>query len=126
MAEDAVAIVDLASALDVFAKLVRTRLLERPEGVLSLVEIDPLVVNRDVGRRCRMDRPREERRLERKRSSGRRRSRPRAPGWRRPLQRGRCVPLLCHEPDEGAERPVSRRSWLEDTYARIAIETIPM
>ena len=36
-----------------------------------------------------------------------------------------AVPLLRHEPDERAETS-SRRSSLEDTYARIAIETIPM
>ena len=64
MAEDAVPIVDLAPVLDMFAELFRIRCLEMQEGVLSGVKIDLLVVNRDLRRRCRMNRPREERRLE--------------------------------------------------------------
>src|SRR6185503_16353782 len=65
MAEDTVPVIDLAAVLDVCAELFRIRFLELPEGVLSRVEIDLLVVNRNLGRRRRMDRPREERRLER-------------------------------------------------------------
>ena len=49
MAEDAVPVVDLAPVLDVLAELFRIRRLEMQEGVLSGVEIDLLVVNRDLG-----------------------------------------------------------------------------
>ena len=64
VAEDAVPVVDLAPVLDMFAELFWIRCLEMQEGVLSGVEIDLLVVNGDLGRRCRMDRPREQGRLE--------------------------------------------------------------
>jgi hypothetical protein len=47
------------------AELFRIRRLETAERVRSGVEIDLLVVNRDLGRRCRMDRSRKQRRLER-------------------------------------------------------------
>ena len=50
VAEDAVLIVDPAAVVEVFAELVRTRCLEVEKGVLSGVEIDPLVVHRDLGR----------------------------------------------------------------------------
>ena len=64
MAEDAVAIVDLASALDMLAELLRIRRLEVPEGVRSRVEIDLLVVNRNLGGRRGMHRSRKKRWLE--------------------------------------------------------------
>jgi hypothetical protein len=83
-----------------FAKFFRVRLLERPERVLSRVEIDLLVVNRDVGRRCRMDRPREKGRLE---GSAHLdvdvRGRERRDGHDR-CSEERGVPLLRHEADE--------------------------
>jgi hypothetical protein len=58
VAEDAVPIVDLASVLDMSAELFRIRRLELSEGVVSGVEIDPVVMDRDLGGRCRMDRSR--------------------------------------------------------------------
>src|SRR4029079_1055286 len=59
MAEDAVPIVDLLTVGEVFAELRGIRALEMHEGVLPGVEIDPLVVNGDLSRRCRVDRSRE-------------------------------------------------------------------
>ena len=103
VAEDAVSIVDLAPVLDMSAELFRIRRLKRSEGVISSVEIDLRVMNRDLGRRCRMDRSREEWRLEgnvhphvdvrgceRRNGDGRR-------------DEERRVPLVRHEQDQRAE-----------------------
>ena len=102
VAEDAVPVVDLAPVLDVLAELCRIRRLEMPERVLSGVEIDLLVVNRDLRRRCRMDRSREERRLEGDvHLDVDVRGRERRDGDDRRAEERR-VPLLRHEPDERA------------------------
>ena len=50
VAEDAVPIIDLAPVLDMFAELFGVRRLEMQEWVLSGIEIDSLVVDRDHGR----------------------------------------------------------------------------
>ena len=83
-----------------FAELFRIRRLERSEGVLSGIEIDLLVVNCDLGRRCRMDRSREEWRLE-----GDVLLNVHVRGREHRDGDDRCdekhgVPLLGHEPDE--------------------------
>ena len=102
VAEDAVPVVDLAPILDMLAELFRIRRLELQERVLSGVEIDLLVVDRDLGRRCRMDRPREQGRLQRDvHLDVDVRGRERRDGDDRGAEERR-VPLLRHEPDERA------------------------
>ena len=102
VAEDAVPIVDLAPVLDMFAELFRIRSFELSEGVVSGIDLDLVVVDRDLGRRCRMDRAREERRLEGDVHldvdvrGGERRD---GDGH---CAEERCVPLVGHEPDERA------------------------
>ena len=102
MAEDAILVVDPAPILDVLAELFRMRHREFQEGVLSGVEIDLLVVDRDLGRRCRMDRPREQGRLQRDvHLDVDVRGRERRDGDDR-CGEERGVPLLRHEPDQRA------------------------